>query len=164
MNWDAIGAIGQMLGALALFLVFLQVRHAREETRRSVSQSRSDGLQDLFIATRVSNERMIALKGKVDRALGSPSLPFVDALVGRVGITEDEASTLQWDQMAWWMGQAQSIRHASQLSEADRSAMDLAVRRIYGGNTLSALWYETMKATLNPDAVRYVDNLLAQPN
>ena len=31
MNWDAIGAIGEAFGAIALFLVLAQVRHTREE-------------------------------------------------------------------------------------------------------------------------------------
>jgi hypothetical protein len=30
-------------------------------------------------------------------------------------------------------------------------------------NLSGRLWYEMTKATLNADAVRYIDNLLAQP-
>ena len=38
MNWDAIGAIGQAVSALALIVVIVQVGHARAEFARSVSQ------------------------------------------------------------------------------------------------------------------------------
>ena len=163
MNWDAIGAVGQLLGAMVLLLVLLQVRHARDEMRRSISQSRSDGIRDLFIATRVSNERVNSLHVKVAQALGNAPSPFVTALVERAGTTIDEAHMLQWEQMAWWQNQVQSVRNVSQLTEAERISMEQAIRRTYRGNTLPAIWYETMKATLNAGAVRYVDNLLAQP-
>ena len=54
MNWDEVGAIGQMLGSLAVFitLVYLsvQTRHARSESRnvRSVKVV----LRQLVISTR----------------------------------------------------------------------------------------------------------------
>ena len=45
MNWDAIGALGQMLGSIAVFVTlgYLagQVRYARTETRRALSQGAS---------------------------------------------------------------------------------------------------------------------------
>jgi len=45
MNWDAIGAIGQMLGSIAVLvtLIYLgvQLRHVRAETRRSMNQGRA---------------------------------------------------------------------------------------------------------------------------
>ena len=37
--WDAIGAIGQAVSALALVFVLVQMRHAREEMRRSVTSN-----------------------------------------------------------------------------------------------------------------------------
>ena len=44
MNWDAIGATGEVLGAVAVFVTLMylaiQVRHARDESRRALSQSR----------------------------------------------------------------------------------------------------------------------------
>jgi len=52
MNWDAIGAAGEVLGAIAVFvtLVYLatQIRHAREESRRALSQARSEANRELI--------------------------------------------------------------------------------------------------------------------
>src|SRR5580765_3506821 len=48
MNWDAIGAIGQVLGSIAVLitLVYLsiQTRHARSESRRALSQGRAEAV------------------------------------------------------------------------------------------------------------------------
>ena len=38
----AVGAIGEAFGALALFFVLVQLRHARAEVRRSLDQSRAE--------------------------------------------------------------------------------------------------------------------------
>jgi hypothetical protein len=46
MNWDAIGAIGQVLGSVAVFITLgylaVQVRHQRQENRRALSQGRAE--------------------------------------------------------------------------------------------------------------------------
>jgi hypothetical protein len=64
--------------------------------------------------------------------------------------------------MAWWQQRLQIIPYLEQRSKDERAGFDFAVRRIYGGTPVSRLWYECNKATLRPDAVRYVDTLLAQ--
>jgi hypothetical protein len=46
----------------------------------------------------------------------------------------------------------------------ERVGFDISIRQSYdGGRFVDAPWYTNRKAPLNPDAVRYVDNLLAQP-
>jgi hypothetical protein len=42
MNWDAIGAIGRAISALALVVVIVQVRLSAAETLRFIRQSRMD--------------------------------------------------------------------------------------------------------------------------
>jgi hypothetical protein len=39
----------------------------------------------------------------------------------------------------------------------------LAAEFFYQVRPISRLWYEATKDTLNPDSVRYVDRVLAQP-
>ena len=52
MNWEEVGAIGQVLGSIAVFitLVYLsvQTRHARSESRRALSQGRTEAVTELF--------------------------------------------------------------------------------------------------------------------
>jgi len=46
MEWDAVGAIGEVLGSVAVLVTLgylaVQVKHARAETRRALSQGRSE--------------------------------------------------------------------------------------------------------------------------
>ena len=165
MSWEAIGAIGQMLGSIAVFVTLgylaVQVGHARREMQRSISQSRSEGIRDMFM-TRLSNERLTALNLRVQRAMGGLPLEFATALIAQTGVTEDDAYTLHWEQAAWWQGEVQTARYLNELTDAERIAWERNVRRAYSGNRHSALWYEMMKDTLNPDTVHCIDSVLAR--
>src|SRR5262245_1213400 len=50
MNWDAIGAVGQAVSALALVLVLVQLWYARGEMRRAARQARADTSRALWLA------------------------------------------------------------------------------------------------------------------
>ena len=54
MNWEAIGAIGESLGAIAVFITLgylaLQVQFARKEIGRSISQTRAEALRTVTLA------------------------------------------------------------------------------------------------------------------
>ena len=68
MNWEAIGAIGEIVGALAvgLTLAFLaiQVRHAKEAAADTNRLERSQGVRDIMLATSVDSDfREIVSKG-----------------------------------------------------------------------------------------------------
>lgn len=100
MNWEEVGAIGQMLGSIAVFITLgylsLQVRHAR--------------------------------------------------------------------QTAWWTYRLQIIPYVDELPAMERTAIENQLRGTYGRPGVARLFYETyLKSTAHPDAVRYIDNLLAQP-
>ena len=71
MNWDAIGAIGQLLGATALFFVLIQVRQARRDAQRSLSQGRGQAFRDLL----ERDKRMSPLLAKANAALGAQPCP-----------------------------------------------------------------------------------------
>ncbi len=83
--------------------------------------------------------------------------------MARAGLTAVEADTLWWSETAWWQYRAQVIVYVNELPIAERMAFDRTVRASYE-SPLGRLWYEMMKATLDADAVRYVDKLLAQPD
>jgi hypothetical protein len=46
MNWEEVGAIGQVLGSVAVFVTLgylaVQVRHAHEEVQRNLGKVRTD--------------------------------------------------------------------------------------------------------------------------
>ena len=165
MNWDAIGAIGQMLGSLAVFITLgylaVQLKHARQDSRRALSQSRGDALRDLY--AKQGDERMTRLSTKAGVALGVQPTAVVSALMEQAGLTRDEATEVFWMQLAWWQYRTQMIPNVNELHPIDRDSFDGAIRGVYRVPGVARLFYETMKSRTHPDAVRYIDNLLAQP-
>src|SRR5512147_1385410 len=101
MNWDAIGAIGQAVSAFALIIVIVQVRHARSESRRALSQGRGEAVRELM-RTRVTDPKLNGLYGKANVAFGGKPPPFLAVLIERGGMTLEEAASLNWDLFAWF--------------------------------------------------------------
>ena len=167
MNWDAIGAVGQTLGSIAVFVTLgylaVQTRHARSEMLRSLRQGRSEAIRGLLMA-RATDERLTGLNARADAALASPPVPFVVALMQRAGLRAEEASALFSEQAAFWNYRLQVIPYVGELSGPDRSAFEWATRTAYGRPGVSRLFYETfLKPTAHPDAIRYIEKLLVQP-
>ena len=168
MNWEEVGAIGQVLGSLAVFitLVYLasQVRHARQETRRSISQGRAASSRELAIH-RASSEQLNSIYSRAIRALGSQQPhPFIVHLMERARLTQEEATGLFWDQYAFWNHRQVIVSYVDDLTPGERAEFESGIRASYAPSSpIGHLWYEHSKANINPDAVCYVDNLLAQP-
>ena len=164
MNWDEVGAIGQVLGSVAVFITLgylaLQVGHARREVQRSISQNRADAVRELLL-NRANNERLTGLNSRANAGLKGQPLQFVTALIQRTELTEVEAYTLFSEQMAWWNYRSQVIAYVDELPEGERIQFDAAIVRFFG-HPVASLWYETLKPTLSPEAVRYVDAAMAQ--
>jgi hypothetical protein len=166
VNWEEVSAIGQVLGSLAVFVTLgylaVQVRHARTDLQRSISQGRSEAIRSLLL-TRATDERLARIIAKADAAYGSEPQPFVAELVKR-GLTIDEALAVQNEQGAFWNYRLQVIPYIAELPNGDRLAFDSAIRRAYGSPGVGRFYYEAFaKAGSLSDATRYIDNLLAQP-
>jgi hypothetical protein len=70
---------------------------------------------------------------------------------------------LSFELQARWNNTSQTILYIDELSPGDRAQFDRTTRGGFS-EPLVHLWYESAKGDYNPDVVRYVDNLLAQPN
>ena len=165
MNWEAIGAIGQVLGSVAVFVTLgylaVQVKHARQTGQRALSQGRGEALRELF--NQKPDERMNGLLMKADAAFGGQVHPFVEALIERAGMTEEEAMLTMLNLVLWWNYFIQIIPNADELPPMERHQFEVPLRN-YGRPGVFRLFYETyIKEAGHPDAVRYIDNLLAQP-
>ena len=98
MNWEEVGAIGQMLGSIAVLVTLgylaVQLRHARAEVRRSVSQGRSAAARELAMQS-AGNELLPRANYKAHLALGGRphaiQQPLADA-----GLTNDEIGAVIW--------------------------------------------------------------------
>ena len=165
MNWDAIAAIGQMLGSVAVLVTLgylaVQVRHSRQEGRRALSQGRSEGVRETL--SWQTDERINRLTVKAEAALGAPPGGPVLALMEQAGLTREEAIPLFMVQYAVWTSRAQTIPNVDELSAIERTQFETSIRMSYGRPGIARLFWEHFKQGTHPDAVRYIENLLAQP-
>ena len=166
MNWDAIGAVGVMIGALAVVVTLaylaMQVRHAQGEVQRNVSQSRTDAARDFNLASAL-NDRFSAINAKAHENMGGRPNPAVSAIMEQAGLTFEEATTFTGVQLARWQMQTQIFNNIAELSKGQRVEFDNLVRRSYDGSLpASQLWYSRSKGVLNPELVDYIDDLLAR--
>ena len=165
MNWDAISAIGQLLGSVAVFVTLgylaVQVRHGRQETRRALSQSRGDGFRDMM--SYEIDPRLSGIAAKAGATLGAEMPSKIAAVMERSGLNPDEMRLMFWKEYGWWMYRVQLMAHADDLSPMERHMFDNAVRNAYGRPGLGRLCYEDLfKRSAHPEAIAYVEDLLAQ--
>ena len=74
VSWEAAGAIGQVLGSLAVFITLgylaVQVRRSRSEMQRATSQGRAEAARELML-NRANNKRLLALEVRARTAIGA---------------------------------------------------------------------------------------------
>ena len=94
MSWEEVGAISQVLGSVAVFITLgylaAQVRHARDEVRRSVTQPRAEMVRQQFI-TLATDVGLNSLYARAHIALGTQPNPFSTEMINRAGLTREEA-------------------------------------------------------------------------
>ena len=166
--WDAIGAIGQVLGSIAVFvtLVYLsiQTNHARRESRRGLSQARAEASREVN-AILFTNDKVASAWMKTSDALGMEK-GFHTALIEQAKLTQEEAFYAVMFAITFWNNIRQTIPYVDESSPFERDAVEGTIRFHYGPNgSFNRLRYEGfIKRTAHLDAVRYIENLLAQPN
>ena len=163
MNWDAIGAISEAVGSIAVFVTLgylaIQVRHARSEAQRALSQGREQSVREL--CTLNADERISRAATKASVALGFEPSPFTKLLMEQSGLTRDEANLLFWSHLSWWIYRLSIIPHVDQLPIVERADFEAAIKGAYGFPGIPQLFYQAhIKPFAHPDAVRYITNLL----
>ena len=162
--WDAIAAVGQAVSALTLMFVFMQLRHAREDVQRSVVQMRLESARDMDLAFGTHPELASALTRPNEAAHGGVLRPPFVEYVLSLGLTAQEARLLFGYQAAEWYNTELAIEALDRMSLGVREGTNRRIRTRFSKSLpVQAKWYELNKADLNPDAVRYIDNLLSQP-
>jgi len=166
MNWDAIGAIGEMIGSVAVLATLgylaVQVRHAREDVRRSISNARSEANRDALAA--LAEERTLPLMLKANAFEGALPNRFVAYAMENWAMTEEEAWRLNFALATGWQFRLQLIPHVANMSPMERHDFDTVLRVLYGTPSVQRTYYETIiKERAHPGAVQYIENVLAQP-
>jgi hypothetical protein len=166
VNWDAIGAIGQILGSVGVLITLvylsLQIRHARMETRRSTSSVRVSSASQQLMAF-AADERLARIWTKANLGLGTEIPPFMTELVRLTSVTTEEAASLLFALNAQWQTFAHSIEYIDELSSDERAEFDGILRGMFMSR-LYRTYYDNQRPMLNRHAVRYIDNLMAHPS
>ena len=144
MSWEAVGAIGQAVSALALVIVIVQFRHTRSESRRALNHARAEALREQFIQD--TDERVLRIALKADAALRvdvRDRVKFVSALIERAGLTLEEAYVKYTRQLSSWTLRQQNIPNVHDLPAAERRNFDRGIQMTYGQPGIGRLFFET---------------------
>lgn len=167
MNWEAVGASGELLGAAAVLITLAylaaQVRHARQDIRRSARQSRVQAARERLL-TRATHPELNRLIVRAQRELGmrDPTDGFIAVIQQRTGMQREEAATLHYELAAEWQYRTEAILNADQMSAGERFEFEHSLRVNYGSaSPLGVLWLRLNRDRLNPDVLRYVDTVVA---
>src|SRR5262249_536784 len=137
-----------------------ELRHAQEQARRSAGQARCDAGRDYWLAIAVHPELAAAHETLSSETDSLPTSFAAHALT--MGLTQTSARQLEALCWAGWQNFESSIESHRHLSAGVREGLDRRIVYNYRSSGPFSKWYEGTKVMLNPDAVRYVDNLLAQ--
>jgi hypothetical protein len=165
VNWGAVSAIGEVLGAVAVLATILylarQVAQARTEVRRSVNQNRATIVRNLLMARATTSDLREAYL-RAYRELGGPGSAFTNALMERTGLSYEQAAIVGWEQLAWWQYRLEVYSHVDELTPAQRDEFETGIRQNYGHQPVEKLFYETYRDTLPVDVVKYIDGLIGR--
>jgi len=165
MNWEALGAIGETLGAVAVLVtlayVAVQVRHARDEVRRSTSRARSEARRDALAM--VSDARTLALLVKANVAEGAKPGPFNEYAMTHWGMTQEQAILLNSALNSGWLTRLQTIAFVDELGAYERHDFERELRFFYARPGPHRRYFElNLRPAQHPDVIRYIDGLLAK--
>jgi hypothetical protein len=161
MNWDAIGAVGELIGAAAVVLTLgylaVQVKHAKAATADQSRIYRADAVRDIILETcRDDSLRLLQTKN-----WGLE--PFYRELADELGLTLEEATKLDWGNCYYfwmWWGQ-----FASTTEEKDQKELQNVVANLGGTPGLKSHWHRSplSRTLLDKEFVGFIDEILGAP-
>ena len=160
MNWDAAGALGEIVGALAVIITLIylasQVRYARNATLDQNRLSRATAIRDVILST-AENDQL-----RVDLMKNWGLENYYTSLADELGIDSVAASRNEWANAYYfwtYWGQWKSSHEATDLKELEHVITLLfalpGVRHTWDISPLG-------KVLMDEDFVAYVDEILAR--
>jgi len=158
MNWDAIGAAGEVLGALTVIctIVYLsiQVKHARTSTVDQNRLTRATAIRELILTMcnndelRVANMRNWGLEN------------YYDEQAALLGVSSAEASRNEWLNIYYlWTYWGQWV---SSHEERDLTELEHVISAVLGSPGVRHTWENSpiAKPFLDEPFVEFVDSVL----
>lgn len=160
MNWDAIGAIGELVGAAAVVITLLyvaaQIRVAKSVAVDANRLNRSNGVIQATLEL-IRNEE---LRETTSIAWGTEN--YYDEFGQRFGISTKEATRLDYFHQYWfWLHWGQ---YSSNNSDEDLEELRNLVANFYTNPAIRHSWDHSpwAKPTLDKSFVEFVDSVLAK--
>lgn len=164
MNWEAVGAISEGLGAVAVFATLgylaIQVRHTRLELVRSMQQARADAMRQVWL-TQAAHPELATAFAKFFAYQGVRLGPFAEVATA-AGLSEAGARQVYASLWASWTHYEQVIESIDEMTEGGRQQFNATLRFALSETGPSGAWYRSLRSRLNPTAVKYVEARLAE--
>ncbi len=161
MSWEAIGAIGEVIGALAVVvtLAYLasQVRYAKIAASDSNRLVRASGVREMYLS--MTQDPALTL----EVAAADPvNLAHYEAFAANFGITLEQAARIDsQNQYYFWLHWGQ---FASSQAATDREELRNLVQGFYRVPHVKYSWEHGpyAKLLLEPRFVKFIDETLAE--
>ena len=160
MNWEAIGALGEIVGALAVVLTLaylaIQVRHAKEAAADTNRLERSKGVRDMMLASAADS----GLRENLTKGLQLSD--YYDEIASNLNMSSDEAASFDWAMLYWfWLHWG---LYASTTKESDVEELRNVISGFYRNPGVRVCWEKSpwARPVLEKDFVNFVDEILAQ--
>jgi hypothetical protein len=160
MNWEAIGAIGEILGALVVVitLVYLasQVRHAKDASADTNRLERSKGVRDMLMASTLNSDLSKAM------AKGLKAQDYYTEIAPKLDLSVEEAAQFDWAMAYYfWLHWGQ---YASTTKESDIQELEKLVAAFYTHPSVRLCWEKGpwVKPLLEDSFVNFVDEILTR--
>jgi hypothetical protein len=160
MNWDAVGAIGEILGALVVVftLVYLaiQVRLARNATADQSRIYRATAVREMILEG-CSND---ALRMGQTKNLGLE--PYYLELAEKTGVDIEEATRLDWGNgyyfWMWWR------QYSSTHDAEDRKELEHVIAALCAAPGMRSSWENSplIRPLIDESFAKFVDETLAK--
>lgn len=160
MNWEAIGALGEIVGALAVVLTLaylaIQVRHAKAAATDTNRLERSKGVRDMMLASAADS----GLRENLTKGLQLSD--YYNEIASNLNMSSDEAASFDWAMLYWfWLHWGQ---YASTTKESDVEELRNVISGFYRNPGVRVCWEKSpwARPVLEKDFVNFVDEILAQ--
>ena len=160
MNWDAIGAVGEIFGAFAVVatLIYLasQVKHAKEAAADINRIARATGVREFKLAMAANDD----LRNGVNKVMGGDK--YIAEMAAKLGVPEADMSRTESANVHWfWLHWGQ---YASTTSEEDLAELRNLIAGFYSnpGVRVSREQSPYARPILDPGFVNFVDQILAE--
>ena len=126
MDWNAIGAVGEVAGAIAVLvtLVYLatQVRHSSQQTRLALSQARTEANRALISLG--LEDKILEAHIKADMAFAPEPFGPTQMLMSKAALSREEAARVLMVFVSYWNYVVQIVPVVEILSEPERQQFD----------------------------------------